>query len=415
MKENNPDKAAKPVLTKAEKAQALKELRHKDLVKNILHDLHVCGMIGEEKPKLLGYLGTVSRLLDKPIGVVIISRPGAGKTTLQNAICNFVPEEDLVKFSRITSQALFYKARTALKYKVLAIEEEMGMTEALYSIKLLQSDQRLTVATVRNDPKTGQMSTDEHIVEGPVFIIIATTNPDALDPETRSRFIITTIDESPEQTKRILDYRKQLGTSHGRKMSGRRGDIFRKHHNMQRLLQPLRVENNIAPYLDYPYDILQTRREWDKYEGIINSIALLHQYQRQIHKDGQGEYIEVEPEDIALANELVLEFFPHSIDEMAPHTRRLGESISKLVEETGKQLFYVKELREYCGWSDYSVRQGLKQLEQLGYVQRVSGQNGVAFHYKMLVDVRKETVKRPQLTSVEEIKKRIKQAKKGNR
>lgn len=412
-----PEEKPAPEMSETEKAEALAALKDPALVQNLMKGFEALGMIGEEKGKLLGYLGTVSRFLEMPLGALIVSRSGAGKTALQDALCSLVPEEALVKYTRLTGQALFYKEREGLKYKVLAIEEEDGMQQALYSIRTLASSQRLTVATTRSDPKTGKLKTDEYTVEGPVFIIIATTNPDALDAETRSRFIILTIDESQEQTRKIMEARKTAYTLAGRIKSMERRDFLTRYRNMQRLLRPLEVVNDYAPYLDYPFDRLQMRREFGKYMTLINSIALLHQHQRPIKTLSLGgrrsDYIEATVEDIALANELVLEFFPNALDELAPHTRRLSDEIGKLIEKkAGETRFTRKELRDFCGWTDWSIRQGLEQLCNLGYVGKVAGQNGVAFLYELLVDARAENRRNLFLTSVDDLKRRLSAAKK---
>ena len=55
----------------------------------MLRDFEIL-MIGEEKAKLLCTLGVVSRLLERPLGVLIVSRSGAGKTTLIGILCGLV-------------------------------------------------------------------------------------------------------------------------------------------------------------------------------------------------------------------------------------------------------------------------------------------------------------------------------------
>jgi DNA primase len=396
-------------LSNEEKESAIKALKDPNLIDNLLKDFEV-SMIGEEKAKLVGYLGTVSRLLEEPLGVLIVSRSGAGKTMLQDSICSFVPDESLEKYTRLTGQSLFYQAEDGLKHKVLAIEEEGGMQEAMYAIRTLQSSQRLTLVTTRNDPKSGKFKSEKYTVEGPVFILISTTNPEALDYETRNRFIILTINESEDQTKKIMEARKKAYTLEGQLESKDIEEVLKKCTNMQRLLKPMKVINNYAPHLMYPFDRLQMRREFKKYMNLINSIALLHQHQREIKsfsKEGKvTEYIEVKLEDIALANKLVLEFFPNSIDELAPHTRRLGEEISKLAEKKGGDVkFTRRELRDHSNWSDWQVREGLRQLEELEYVIRLSGKNGAVITYEMLVDVNTDTRQKLLLTEIEELEK----------
>ena len=83
----------------------------------------------------MGYLAATSRKLSDPLSVLIQSRSAAGKSTLQDAILALIPDEDYVKYTRITDQALFYKDEDSLVNKILPIEEAEGMGGAAYSIR----------------------------------------------------------------------------------------------------------------------------------------------------------------------------------------------------------------------------------------------------------------------------------------
>jgi DNA primase catalytic core len=181
--------------TKQERAEALRFLKNADMFSEILADLETIGVTGEQTNKLVGYLAAVSRKTDEPLSVLIQSRSAAGKSTLQDAILSLVPDEDYVKYTRITDQALFYKDEDSLVNKILAIEEEVGMGGAAYSIRNIQSSKKITVAATGKDPGTGKMKTEEYTVNGPVAVMITTTAAE-LEGETASRFLFLTIDES---------------------------------------------------------------------------------------------------------------------------------------------------------------------------------------------------------------------------
>jgi hypothetical protein len=57
------------------------------------------------------------------------------------------------------------------------------------------------------------------------------------------------------------------------------------HQNAQRLLRPLAVLNPYAEQLTFLDDKTRTRRDHEKYLTLIDTIALLHQYQRPLKKD----------------------------------------------------------------------------------------------------------------------------------
>ena len=74
---------------------------------------------------------------------------------------------------------------------------------------------------------------------------------------------------------------------------------------------------------------------------MIDSIALLHQYQRPIKTHPYGDetlrYIEVTLDDIAAANRLAHEVLGKSLDELPPQTRKLLLLIETMVKEQCRQ------------------------------------------------------------------------------
>ena len=302
--------------------------------------------------------------------------------------------EDLQRYTRITGQSLFYKEKDALKNKVLAIAEEKGAEDAIYSIRTLQSDQYLTVAVTITDPNSGQKRTEEYQVEGPVVIIITTTNPEALDFETRNRFVILTIDESREQTRKILQRQREADSLEGLVQQKEEDHIYRKHHNAQRLLRPVQVVNPFHNDLTYPDNQLLMRREQIKYLTLIKTIAFLRQYQRKIKtvssNGSQIEYVEVSLDDVELANKLACDILGRSLDELSPHTRGLLKEIKAMVDNfKGKPSeirFTRKQICDATGWSYWQIRPHLEQLVEMEYLHLHSGKQGQRHTYELLWD-----------------------------
>jgi hypothetical protein len=393
-------------MTEEERKEALDMLKSKDLLKRIVGDFDGLGFIGEKHNKLLGYIAAVSRLQPDPLALLVLSRSGAGKTSLQDTVCKFVPPEAVIQYTRMTGQSLFYREQNALKNKVLAIEEEDGMREAMYSIKTLISSQRLSIAATRTDAKTGKFSVDEYSVHGPVVVMVSSTNPDALDDETKQRFLILTIDESPEQTKSILQAQITKNTHEWYQLTAEESSVLRLHHNMQRLLKPLTVTFTRDLRLVWPYSRLQMRREQQKFVSLVKAITLLHQYQRKTGSmkradGGKMEYVQATQRDVDLALELGREVFARNVDDVAPTGRKLLSEIIRLVKEKydaikgddpKKELYMYevpfnrKELREETGWSETQVRRNIDQLVELGYIGRINGRQGSTFRYLLLDD-----------------------------
>ena len=370
----------------------------------ILADCEKRGLMGERDNALLLYVAMTSRKRDVPLSVLILSSSGSGKTALQDAVLAFCPPEDLVKLTALSGKALFYKDRLSLKHKVLALEEGDGAAEAMYAIRNLISAGELTSESTIKDMTTGRLTTMENKVEGPSSVCFTTTKPD-VDPETKSRFWVTSIDESRDQTRKILSFQRQQHLSDGPITSPEIEAILRKHRNFQRLLKPLAVKNPYAAQLAYGDDRLQGRRDQPKYLNLIKAIAFLRQMQKEVRgfsvQGSAAEYIEVDAADIALANRLAHEILGHSLDELS----RPGHDLLLQLDEMAKtrlktQLkekpdskanaddfsFSRRDIREATGWSNARVHRYLKELLDLEYVLLESGRNGTLCRYRLVYD-----------------------------
>ncbi|WEF31818.1 site-specific tyrosine recombinase XerC [Pseudoduganella chitinolytica] len=347
--------------------------------KRIVADFEACGIVGESTNKLVGYLAATSRRLDSPLAVVIQSSSAAGKSSLMDAVLAMMPDEERVKYSAMTGQSLFYMGETNLKHKILAIVEEEGASRASYALKLLQSEGELTIASTGSDPKTGNLVTQEYRVEGPVMMFLTTTAID-IDEELMNRCLVLTVDEDREQTRAIHRLQREKRTLQGLQRKEQKQHILDLHRNAQRLLRKLAVVNPYAAELTFLDDRTRTRRDHEKYLTLIDTIALLHQYQRPVLSTTVGsrsiEYIEATLEDIALANRLAHEVLGRSLDELPPQTRRVLAALHRWVEaeantrELRRQdvRFSRTQVRQATALSDTQARIHLERLIAMDYV-----------------------------------------------
>jgi hypothetical protein len=167
------------------------------------------------------------------------------------------------------------------------------------------------------------------------------------------------------------------------------GAIRARQQTMQHLLRPIAVVNPYARRLRYPDLQLQMRREHKKYLTLIKTIALLHQHQREVRRaksgEGEVEYIEVIPSDIALANDLARAVLGHGLDELAPPARELLRRIVRMTNERGSSFTRI-DLKEATGWTAWSIREYLQHLISLEYVVQTAGRNGCRMEYQLLFD-----------------------------
>ena len=384
------------LLSEDETAEALAFLRDPNLLGRILEDFEAGGLVGEDTNKLTAYLAAVSRKLDKPLAVIVQSSSAAGKSALMEAVLGFVPEEEREKYSALTGQSLFYFGEgKSLRHKILAIAEEEGAEKAGYALKLLQSEGELSIASTGKDPQTGRLVTQEYRVEGPVMIFLTTTAIE-IDEELLNRCLVLTVDESREQTRRIHELQRRASTLDGIVASRRKPKALKVHRNAQRLLRPLLVHNPYASRLTFLDEKTRMRRDHVKYLKLIEAIALLFQYQREVKSltvDGEiVEYVEATLADVALANRLASEVLGRSLDELPPQTRRLlvhlDDLVTSVCEKQGVARedlrFSRRDVRIATGWGDTQLRIHLDRLAALEYVLVHRGGRGQSFVYELL-------------------------------
>jgi hypothetical protein len=389
----NPQPAS-PEMSPQEKKAALRLLCDPDLMTRIVGDFAV---VGERTNKLVGYLAAVSRKLDQPLAVLIQSSTAAGKTTLMEAVLGFVPPEEVVKYSAMTGQSLYYMSERSLKHKILAIVEEEGAERVSYALKLLQSEGELRIASTGKELSTARLVTKEYRVEGPVMIFLTTTSIQA-DEELLNRCLVLTVDEDREQTRAIHQLQRQQQTLQGQLEAQAHLETLKLHRNAQRLLRPVLVANPYAERLTFLDDKTRTRRDHIKYLTLIRTIALLHQYQRPVrtveHQGKTVEFIEVALEDIEQANQLAAAVLGRSLDDLPPQTRRLLNLLDKMVaaacEEKGLDRadyrFSRRDVRKATGLGDTQLKVHLARLAEMEFLLVHRERNGGRLLYELLYD-----------------------------
>jgi hypothetical protein len=385
------------VMTDVERREAEAFGKAENLTDLIMEDYRACGLVGEDSNILLCYLAAVSRKTAEPISVLVLSSSGAGKSALQDATLRLCPPEDVVKLTSLTGRALFYKGAGSLKHKILALEEEAGVKQASYAIRNLISAGELIIETTVKDLGSGRLTTMQNRVEGPTTVLITTTNPD-VDPETRSRFFVTGVDESREQTRAILESQRKRRTWEGKSGRDDRETISRRHWNFQRLLKPMAVVNPLAEQLTYCDDRLQSRRDQPKYLNLINAVAFMRQMQKAVKSHNGREYVEVDEADLGLANKLAEEILGQNLDDLNRVSRdllfQLGRMVQELIvkqtdPEQGSKpgvkdiTFTRRDIREYTGWPHARVHRYLKQLVDMELVVVRSSRGGWRINYSL--------------------------------
>jgi hypothetical protein len=201
---------------------------------------------------------------------------------------------------------------------------------------------------------------------------------------------VLAVDESREQTSAIHRIQRHGQTREGlihRRGVSERLSVWR---NVQRLLQPVDVVNPYAQELTFSNHRTRTRRDMAKYLTLVNAVALCHQYQKPRHRDQHGEFIEVDLDDIELANRLSTRVLGRNLDDLPTQTAELLRQVvshaSATSKEQGVELdqvsFTRRWVREHTHWGDTQLKIHLRRLEELEYLRQRKSTHGV-FEYRL--------------------------------
>jgi hypothetical protein len=379
--------------------QAMELLSEPLLIKHIIDYIKKCGIVGESLNSIICFLSTISRKLKDPLHVVIQSESSAGKSTLLSRIVELVPPEDLLYFTQLTAQSLYYMEPGALKNKVLAIAELDGAEKTLYPLKQLMSENKISISSTGSDPETGKYKTGCYANEGPTAVMI-TVPREGLDEEIENRTVMLAMNEGVEQTKLIQANQRLRRSIEGIKLAQEKEVIVELFHNLQRLVKQVPVYNPYANDLNFSFQTHHTRRHNDKYLIMIETLTLLNQYQREKinikTSGGYTNYVKTHLIDIAIGNFIARRIFGHSLDELPIQSRNFLNKLEEMVLATCAKKhidvedcwIYRKQMREFTKLSNTRVHEHVGRLVQFEYLTYKRDTGG--YSYSLLYNPQEE-------------------------
>jgi len=357
-----------------EKAMSL--LRDRELFRRFIEDSADMGIVGEEDNRALLELCYTSRLERDPVNINAKGESAAGKNHLVGTIAKMHPPEVVKEITYASAKSLFY-LKDPLAHKILLIMEAPGAEAAEYSLRTMESEGKIIVLVAERGPD-GKIETREHTVEGPIAVVETTTKPH-LHPENETRTFDVFVNESPGQTKAILQ--EQARRAERPEDAAKTVEIARRWQNAHRLLKAYPV---VIPYAGVVAEALarrhsrqplRVRRDFPRVLALVRACALLHQYQRDRESREGVEYVVANEVDYTIVREVAGPALAQAWMEATPRCRRLVEAASRLAggageeEEEGAEVsggISTRALMTELGWSAPTVRKYAKEAVQLG-------------------------------------------------
>jgi hypothetical protein len=332
--------------------------------------------------------------LDDPISILILSESAAGKSRLVETVEKLLPPEDVVAITSLSDQALNYVED--FRHKFFTLGESVHSDIVEHQIREMLSRKELTRLVTLKDEKTGKLSS--RLVKTPMIVasVLSTTNHN-VNPENASRYFVTHIDESREQTRLIHELqRKKYSLGRHLEKQNLMPGIVRKHQTAQRLLRKILIVNPFGEYLNFPDHLMRTRRDNERFLDLIACVCFLRQYQKEVKLEGLTEYIECDLDDYRLAYEIMvrgilgatMNDIPHQAAFLYDELRRgFKEKAEEESLKTDEVSLTQREIRERTGLNQMFVKRYLRVLTDYEYI-KVKGNRfrGSTASYSLLAD-----------------------------
>lgn len=358
-------------------AKALDLLRNPSLLFLLRTVFNLLGLAGEAANSCILYLAITSRLLSRPISVTVKGESSAGKSYVVEKALQLFPANAYIVLTGMSKQALVYRDES-FSHKTVVIFERGGMEAADYNIRTLQSEGKIVFETVERDPATNHQQTVRVEKEGPTNFIFTTTAAQ-IHQENETRHWSIFVDESPEQTEAVM---AKIAETY---MGGSRidPDELTVWQLAQTLINPVNV---VIPYAGWlakmiPNTPVRLRRDFTRFLALIEAIALLYQYQREVHETEQTRTVTATLEDYFLAHCLIGDEF---IATSKGRNKKVAETIDAMQRvqeckiESGEvdPVVTVSELAKELGKVNSTVSRWLKPALDNRWIEEVSEAKG---------------------------------------
>jgi hypothetical protein len=263
--------------------------------------IEASGIVGEENARKMVFVIASTYKMVNPLHGIIQGTSGSGKSHLINSIGDMMPPEDVLKMTRVTSKSFYHYKEEELVDKLILIQDIDGLDEeAMYAFREMQSAGFVSSSTINKD-FAGNLQSVIQLVKTRFASLVATTHTE-IHFDNLSRSIVLGVDESEEQTLKIIDAQNKRIAGLFDSAQALKGKELLQ--NCMRVLKSYEVVNKYANQIKLPMKAKMQRRLNSHFQGMIKQITLLNQFQRR--QDEQGRLI-TELKDLVWATEIMFD------------------------------------------------------------------------------------------------------------
>lgn len=382
-KEQQPE-SEKPlqVLTVKERSELEAFASGPKLIRRLNELLGQAGIVGEERNRIFLLVIAISHKMPETLHALIQGSSGSGKTRLLKQISDCMPPASVTKLTRLSDKVLYNFPENYFVNRLLCLEDIDGLSEeAEFAFRELQSNGELNSATSIK-LESGQITSGQKTVRGPIASLACTTRGEVYE-DNMSRVFLIAVDESLEQTKRIIEYQnsKAAGLVDGRKEQ----EIKKFIQSFISILSPYEVINPFAGRVQLPPEAHKIRRLNDLFQSFVKMITIINQYQR---KRDERTRLVTELEDVETAVAVMFESIVLKVDELDGSLRQFYEQLKSYLQKQyngshERAEFSLREIRHALKASKTQVFRYAGDLTSLEYIRQCGGYQNKGFTYKI--------------------------------
>jgi len=383
-------------VTKTDFVSKKEYFRHENPLKSLTHEFSSV-IVGEEKniETMLCVLGSAYLPDDFKLSAILINQSSTGKSHFINTILGPFREAGRVKEYTNGTEAFFKRDLGFIKNMILFIEQLEAKDENgklnFGLIKHCMSEGIVRAGIVDTDEKGHKAAVEFKIIGIPVIVTTATSAN--IDVETENRFLVMDLDESAEQTKRIIKHKLN-----------RRGNVKKKtawdetkkelnhFYDVEFKEVAKRVEDIVFPFYNkiecLVPDDLEMRRNLDYILSLTGVIAVYNWRHRDIFENLKQEkeftdslggmkdmckgIIIAKPEDYRQACKIAERSFSRTLSKTSQRTKDIHKKLVQLFESEGLDAtgISLKQLAESTKLPENTIRDHLDRLRTTGHVNK---------------------------------------------
>lgn len=336
-------------------------------------EIEAAGVVGVDRIAKTVYLAVTSRFLPRPVSLAVKGVSSGGKSFVVERVLDHFPAEAYYALTAMSERALAYDDEPLVR-RMLVLYEAAGMAGevASYLMRSLLSEGLIRYVTVQ---KTSE-GLKKLLIErpGPTGLIVTTTAVH-LHPENETRMLSVTVNDSKEQTRRVL----------ASLASGARPEPdLTAWHALQVWLAG-QTHEVVIPFATplaelVPDTAVRLRRDFGLVLNLVRAHSLLHQASRP--RDGDGRVVAT-LRDYAAVRDLVADRLSEGIEATVPATvRETVRTVATLValqhaeEEDDVPTVTVTTIAKVLKVDKSSASRRVKVAVDLEYLRNLESRRG---------------------------------------